>query len=83
MADLLPVRTALLDVTERLVADHPSTPAGSVIRCFARCVASVRRFGTPPGRLVAEAETLARDALARRAVPGQRVALDAQFSSLR
>lgn len=75
MADLPSTRAALFDASLRLVADHPSTPAGSVIRCFARSVASVRRIGTPPDHLVEDAETRARNMLALRAVPGRRVAI--------
>jgi len=77
MADLRNARAALADACQRLLADHRSTPAGSVIRCFARSVASARRAGTPPDRLAQNAEARARNLLALRAVPGQRVAASA------
>ena len=74
MIDPSATRSALLDASERLVADHPAMPAGSIIRCFARNVAVARGACTPVERLVEVAETRTRIALARRGVPGQRVA---------
>lgn len=66
MSDLLAVRNALLDATERLTTEYSCLPAGSVIRRFAREVALARRIGTPHDRLAEIAEARTRVALARR-----------------
>lgn len=75
MPDLLTTRTSLLAATQRLTADYPCYPAGSVIRCFAREVARARRAGTPVSGLADVAEERTRAALVRRgAAPGSVIA---------
>jgi hypothetical protein len=43
--DAVQDRDALLDAAHRLVQEYRSLPAGSVLRCFARCVRDERRRG--------------------------------------
>ncbi len=75
MPELLTTRTAMLAATQRLAAQFPCCPPGSVIRCFAREVARARRSGAARDTLVDVAETRTRAALVRRgAVPGSAAA---------
>ena len=67
--DLLTARHALLDVTHDLVVEHEGrVPAGSVIRCVARCRDELVLMGLRDG-LVEAVEAMARRRLRDRALP--------------
>ena len=77
--DVLAVRQELLEATERLVREHDDVPAGSVIRCVARCRDELLALGLRAG-LVDAVEAMARRRLRDRTgglrlVPGQRTDL--------
>lgn len=55
-------RRALLDLTDRLREDHPSVPAGSVLRCVFRCRDDLLLLGVHEG-LPGHVETMARERL--------------------
>lgn len=63
--DVQAVRKDLLDLTERLVAEHSSLPAGSVIRCVARCKEELVGAGVRSG-LVDAVDAMARQRLSGR-----------------
>ncbi len=71
--EALAVRRKLLELTERLVEEHNEVPAGSVIRCFARCRDELLGAGVRSG-LVDAVEAMARHRLRVRSgpVPPQR-----------
>ncbi len=74
--DVRAVRQELLEVTERLVREHDEVPAGSVIRCVARCRDELLALGLRAG-LVEAVEAMARRRLRDRTggaglVPAQR-----------
>lgn len=56
----------LLEVADRLVAEFPEVPTGSVLRCLSRAVHLSRALGRPPSALAHEAEDLARRMLRHR-----------------
>lgn len=60
------VNRRLLDIAQRLVAEHDDIAAGSVLRCFARAVRRSVRAGWGTGELPGEAERLTRALLTTR-----------------
>jgi hypothetical protein len=64
----------LTAVGDRLRAENPDIPGGSVLRCLSRAVRRLRLVGCPVDRLPDAAEELAREMLADRhqpRLPGQ------------
>ena len=57
---------ALREAEARLLAEREDLPAGSVLRCFCRAVRATILTGCPPPQVVAEAERLTQELLARR-----------------
>jgi hypothetical protein len=64
--DVLASQAVLVDAALRLVAERPDLPAGSVLRCYARAVAVVRRAGVQPDAVADRAGEFARRLLAAR-----------------
>ena len=63
---------ALLEAAERLVEEHGDLSAGSVLRCFSRCVRQALHDGCPTTRVADEAENMTRALLERRSTAGAR-----------
>lgn len=65
------VRAELQDVVDRLIEDYrDDVPAGSVIRCVARCTEIATRYGVPKPALASVVERLARATLDARSRSG-------------
>lgn len=63
---------ALLEAAERLVEEHDDLSAGSVRRCFSRCVRQALHDGCPTTHVAAEVENMTRALLERRSTAGAR-----------
>lgn len=65
------VRAELQSVVDRLIEDYRGEiPAGSVIRCVARCTEIATRYGVPKPALAGVVERLARSTLDARSRSG-------------
>ncbi len=68
------VRAELQDVVDRLIEDYrDQIPAGSIIRCVARCTETATRSGVPRPALATVVERLARARLDARSRTGSPV----------
>jgi hypothetical protein len=73
-----PVDEELLELGQRLIREHDTIAAGSVLRCLARAIREARSWGCPPGYLLSTIEASTRWHLAQRlgaAAPEARASL--------